>query len=99
LFEPVNYQIAERIRNLKVDELRPIDALQLLSELQRELKRKVRVAGLISGTSVDGIDVAVVDIGDGIHVVATATVPYPPEVRAAILSVSNAATHTGTLRV
>jgi DNA mismatch repair protein MutS len=39
LFEPVNYQIAERIRNLKVDELRPIDALQLLNELQRELKR------------------------------------------------------------
>ena len=45
----------------------------------------------------DGIDVAVVDIGDGIHVVATATVPYPPEVRAAILSVSNAATHTATI--
>jgi DNA mismatch repair protein MutS len=39
LFEPVNYEIAERIRNLKVDELRPIDALQLLNELQRELKR------------------------------------------------------------
>jgi anhydro-N-acetylmuramic acid kinase len=57
----------------------------------------VRVAGLISGTSVDGIDVAVVDIGDGIHVVATATVPYPQEVRAAILSVSNAATHTSTI--
>ena len=38
MFEPVNYQIAERIRNLKVDELRPIEALQLLSELQRELK-------------------------------------------------------------
>ncbi len=57
----------------------------------------MRIAGLISGTSVDGIDVAVVDIGDGIHVVATATVPYPPEVRAAILSVSNAATHTSTI--
>ena len=39
LFEPVNYQIAERIRNLNVDELRPIEALQLLNELQRELKR------------------------------------------------------------
>jgi DNA mismatch repair protein MutS len=39
LFEPVNYQIAERIRNLKVDELRPIEALQLLNELQKELKR------------------------------------------------------------
>jgi anhydro-N-acetylmuramic acid kinase len=55
------------------------------------------VAGLISGTSMDGIDVAVVDIGEGIHVVATATAPYPPEVRAAILSVSNAATHTSTI--
>jgi len=39
LFEPVNYQIAERIRNLKVDELRPIEALQLLHDLQKELKR------------------------------------------------------------
>jgi DNA mismatch repair protein MutS len=39
LFEPVNYQIAERIRNLKIDELRPIEALKLLSELQEELKR------------------------------------------------------------
>ena len=57
----------------------------------------MRVAGLISGTSVDGIDVAVVDIGDSIDVVATATVPYPADVREAILSVSNAATHTGTI--
>src|SRR5579884_316521 len=37
LFEPVNYQIADRIRKLKLDEIRPIDALQLLAELQREL--------------------------------------------------------------
>jgi anhydro-N-acetylmuramic acid kinase len=57
----------------------------------------MRVAGLISGTSVDGIDVAIVDIAESIQVVATATVPYPPEVRAAILSVSNAATHTSTI--
>ena len=40
LFEPVNYQIAERIRKLNLDELRPIEALQLLSELQQELKRE-----------------------------------------------------------
>jgi len=39
MFEPVNYQIADRIRNLHVDELRPIEALQLLHELQQELKR------------------------------------------------------------
>jgi len=37
LFEPVNHTIAERIRKLKLDELRPIEALQLLAELQREL--------------------------------------------------------------
>jgi DNA mismatch repair protein MutS len=40
LFEPVGYGIAERIRELKLDELRPIEALRLLSELQEELKRK-----------------------------------------------------------
>jgi DNA mismatch repair protein MutS len=39
LFEPVNYEIAGRIRNLKLDELRPIEALRLLSELQDELNR------------------------------------------------------------
>jgi DNA mismatch repair protein MutS len=39
LFEPVGYGIAERIRSLKVDEIRPIEALQLLAELQRELTR------------------------------------------------------------
>ncbi len=57
----------------------------------------MRVAGLISGTSVDGIDVAVIDIGEGIHVVSTSTVPYPADVRTAILGVSNAATHTGAI--
>ena len=39
LFEPVGHGIAERIRNLQIDELRPIEALQLLHELQQELKR------------------------------------------------------------
>ncbi len=39
LFEPVNYEIAARIRSLNLDELRPIEALRLLSELQEELKR------------------------------------------------------------
>ncbi len=37
LFEPVNGAIADRIRRLKLDELRPIEALQLLADLQKEL--------------------------------------------------------------
>jgi anhydro-N-acetylmuramic acid kinase len=57
----------------------------------------VRVAGLISGTSVDGIDVAVVDIGERIEMVAWKTVPYEPKVREAILAASNAPTHTATI--
>ncbi len=39
LFEPVGYQIAERIRALDIDNLRPVEALQLLHELKEELKR------------------------------------------------------------
>ncbi len=39
LFEPVNHQIADRIRALKLDELRPIEALQILAALQEELRR------------------------------------------------------------
>jgi len=39
LFEPVGYQLAERIRALNLDQLRPIEALQLLSQLQEELTR------------------------------------------------------------
>lgn len=39
MFEPVGYQIAERIRGVNIDQLRPIEALQILHELQQELKR------------------------------------------------------------
>lgn len=39
MFEPVGYEIADRIRRLNLDELRPLDALKLLADLQSELKR------------------------------------------------------------
>jgi anhydro-N-acetylmuramic acid kinase len=56
----------------------------------------MRVAGMISGTSVDGIDVAVVDMDDErIQLVAQGTVPYARDVREAILGVSNRVTHVG----
>lgn len=58
----------------------------------------MRVAGLISGTSMDGIDVAIVDIHDErIDMVAHDTVPYADDVRAAILAVSNRNTHTAQI--
>ncbi len=38
MFEPVNHALADRIRSLNLDQLRPIEALQLLSELQKDLK-------------------------------------------------------------
>jgi DNA mismatch repair protein MutS len=38
LFEPVGHELAARIRALNIDELRPIEALKLLHDLQQELK-------------------------------------------------------------
>jgi anhydro-N-acetylmuramic acid kinase len=52
----------------------------------------MRIAGLISGTSADGIDIAIVDVTDKISVVATKTFPYPADVRQAILSVPDVPT-------
>ncbi len=37
LFEPVNQGLADRIRAVNIDELRPVEALQILHELQQEL--------------------------------------------------------------
>jgi anhydro-N-acetylmuramic acid kinase len=53
----------------------------------------------MSGTSLDGIDVAVVDIGarHKFAIVAHKTFPYPAKVREAILAVSNQDTHTAEI--
>ena len=56
------------------------------------------VAGLISGTSVDGIDVALVEIrGRRVRPKAHYTFPYPAGVREAVLGISNAVTHTAQI--
>ena len=58
----------------------------------------MRVAGIMSGTSLDGIDVAVVDItGKRINVVSHCTFPYPDKVREHILAVSDANAHTSRI--
>jgi anhydro-N-acetylmuramic acid kinase len=58
----------------------------------------MRVVGIMSGTSLDGIDVAVVDIkGKGVTTVAHGTVPYSNETRRRILAVSNTQCHTADI--
>ena len=60
------------------------------------------VAGIMSGTSVDGIDVALVEIqGEGfqqsVRQRAFHSIPYEPAVREAIFSVTNTEAHVGRL--
>jgi len=58
----------------------------------------VIVAGVMSGTSLDGIDVAIVDLQrKRIHPLAFYSTPYPKAVREALLGVSNAMTHTAII--
>jgi anhydro-N-acetylmuramic acid kinase len=58
----------------------------------------VRVAGVMSGTSLDGIDVAIVDIrGWQISTIGFQSTPYSAEVRRAILGISNTTTTTGEI--
>jgi anhydro-N-acetylmuramic acid kinase len=60
----------------------------------------MRAAGIMSGTSLDGIDVAIVDIEwpeterPGMQLRAFHTEPYAPSLRKRILAVSNAECHT-----
>ncbi len=58
----------------------------------------MRVAGIMSGTSLDGIDVAVVEIrGRSVETLAFRSTPYSKRVRQAILEVSNTSTTTAAI--
>ena len=61
--------------------------------LARLRKTRLRVAGLMSGTSADGVDAAIVDIAPGrVRVVAFATIPYRPALRRQVLDLAHAET-------
>jgi anhydro-N-acetylmuramic acid kinase len=56
------------------------------------------VAGIMSGTSLDGITVAAVDLkGRNWQLLEFFTVPYPKALRERLLAVSNAEAHTGEI--
>jgi len=56
------------------------------------------IAGIMSGTSLDGISVATIDRnGKRWSLLEHATVPYPKKLRERILAVSNAEAHTGEI--
>ena len=57
-------------------------------------KKRLRVAGLMSGTSADGIDAVIVDIDPPgkVRLLGFETFPYPPEVRRALFRLFDART-------
>src|SRR5689334_5886251 len=58
----------------------------------------MRVAGVMSGTSLDGIDVAIVEVsGSRVQPIGFTSTPYSPGTRASILAVSNRETHTAAI--
>jgi anhydro-N-acetylmuramic acid kinase len=63
--------------------------------LELSAKKHLRVAGLMSGTSADGVDVAIVDIDSrSTRLAAFATFPYSATIRKAIFSLFAPATST-----
>lgn len=60
--------------------------------------KTILAAGIMSGTSLDGVNVALVEIqGRKVSTLGFHTEPYPDRVRQALLGVSNRATHTRDL--
>jgi anhydro-N-acetylmuramic acid kinase len=59
----------------------------------------LRVAGLMSGTSADGIDVAIIELGSGMSILAFDTFPYPAAVRRQVLALPHSGTTADVCRM
>jgi anhydro-N-acetylmuramic acid kinase len=58
----------------------------------------MRIAGVMSGTSLDGIDVAIVDVrGARVETIGFLSSAYPEELRARLMAVSNAVAHVAEI--
>jgi anhydro-N-acetylmuramic acid kinase len=59
----------------------------------------MRIAGIMSGTSLDGIDVAIVEVGGRgrVRMIGFQSTAYPPLLRRELLAVSNAAAHAAAI--
>ena len=66
--------------------------MNLLAKLAR--KNRLRAVGLMSGTSADGVDAALIELSGrrGVRVEAFATYPYPPKLRRHVLHLAGAET-------
>jgi len=66
--------------------------MNVLARLAR--KNRLRAVGLMSGTSADGVDVALIELSGrrGVRIEAFATYPYPPKLRRQVLDLAGAET-------
>jgi anhydro-N-acetylmuramic acid kinase len=64
--------------------------MEVVRKLNRGIKLPLRIAGLMSGTSADGVDTAIIDYSkNAVKVLAFETFPYPAALRESVFNLFN----------